>query len=148
MGTEASVMNSLIITASIIIPPSDFVWEATRASGPGGQNVNKVSSKVELRFNLPGTAALSDDVKARLRARVANRLDAKGWLMVASQATRDQSRNLEDAMERMRAFIVAALVPPTPRRATRPSRAAKARRLDEKRHQSERKRERTQRGDE
>jgi ribosome-associated protein len=132
-------MDPLIVNESITIFPFDFTWEAVRASGPGGQNVNKVSSKVALRFNLPGTLALPVDVKERLRELVPNRFDSQGWLLVVSQKTRDQSRNLEDAMARVRTLILTALTPPRPRTATRPSRAAKARRLNDKRHQSVRK---------
>ncbi|HNN95800.1 MAG TPA: alternative ribosome rescue aminoacyl-tRNA hydrolase ArfB [Pseudomonadota bacterium] len=114
-------------------------WEATRSSGPGGQNVNKVASKIELRFDLPGTQALSLEVKERLRSIAGSRLDADGWILVVSQLTRDQSRNLEDALSKLRQLILVALVRPTPRRATRPTRASRERRLDEKRKNAERK---------
>lgn len=136
-------MDPLVINEAITLPPSDFVWNAARASGPGGQHVNKVSSKVELRFDLPNTAALAPDVKDRLRRAAAHRLDADGWILVSSQATRDQSRNLDDAREKVRALVLASLTPPKPRRPTKPSRAVKARRLAEKRHTAERKRART-----
>ncbi len=132
-------MDPLVINAEITLAPSEFTWTAARASGPGGQNVNKVSSKVELRFNLPGCTALADAVKDRLRASASNRLDAEGWILVTSQATRDQSRNLDDAMEKLRALVLAALTVPKPRKPTRPSRGAKARRLSDKKHTSERK---------
>ncbi len=136
-------MDPLIITPDISLSPADFTWTAARASGPGGQNVNKVSSKVELRFNLPGCTALEEPVKERLRALAASRLDADGWILVTSQTTRDQSRNLDDAREKIRALVLAALTVPKPRKATKPSRAAKARRLNDKKHTAERKQSRS-----
>lgn len=129
----------LWISPSLSIPGSDLSWEASRSSGPGGQNVNKVASKVELRFNLPGTRALSLEVKERLASLAATRLDADGWILIISQLTRDQGRNLDDALDKLRQLILRALVRPTPRRPTRPTRASKERRLDEKRRHAERK---------
>lgn len=129
----------LWISPSVSIPGTDLSWEASRSSGPGGQNVNKVASKVELRFNLPGTRALSAEVKERLALLAASRLDANGWILIVSQLTRDQGRNLDDALDKLRQLIARALVRPTPRRPTRPTRASKERRLSEKRHHAERK---------
>ncbi|MBL8602951.1 MAG: aminoacyl-tRNA hydrolase [Myxococcales bacterium] len=128
--------QALVIDASVTLPAEDLEWLAVRASGPGGQNVNKVSSKVELRFDLANTRALSEAVKARLRTHAAGRIDREGKLVIASQKTRDQPRNLEDARERLRALVAMALIEPTERKATRPSRAQKARRLRDKAHQS------------
>jgi ribosome-associated protein len=124
----------LLVRPGLVIPASELSWRAVRASGAGGQNVNKVASKVELRFALSASATLDAGSKARLAARA--RLDAGGALIVVSQKTRDQSRNLADARERLRSMILAALVPPKPRHATRPSRGAKARRLAEKAHRA------------
>jgi ribosome-associated protein len=132
----------LVINHAITVPAADLEWSAVRASGPGGQNVNKVASKVELRFDLERTGALEPAAKARLRALAGSRLDADGRLRVVSQLTRDQSRNLEDAREKLRELILRALSPPAPRRPTRPSKAAKRRRLDEKRRLSDKKRSR------
>ena len=98
-----------------------------------------MASKIELRFDLPGTQALSLEVKERLRSIAGSRLDADGWILVVSQLTRDQSRNLEDALSKLRQLILVALVRPTPRRTTRPTRASRERRLDEKRKNAERK---------
>ena len=131
--------DPFLVTSSVRIPAADLHWEATRSSGPGGQNVNKVASKIELRFDLPGTQALSLEVKERLRSIAGSRLDADGWILVVSQLTRDQSRNLEDALSKLRQLILVALVRPTPRRTTRPTRASRERRLDEKRKNAERK---------
>ena len=134
----------LRIDAKVVIPASDLTIEAVRSSGPGGQNVNKVSSKVELRFDLAQTAALSGPVKARLRALAGKRLDAEGRIRLVSQRTRDQARNRQDALDRLAELIREALVPPRPRKPTRPTRASKARRLDDKRRQSSKKRLRGQ----
>ena len=132
--------DPLVVVPGVIIPGADLEWRAVRSSGPGGQNVNKVSSKVELRFDLPGTQALSPPVKARLAALAHGRLDADGRLVIASQKTRAQERNLEDARERLRALVEAALTPPRPRRATRPTASSRRRRLDDKRRHADKKR--------
>jgi len=132
----------LPITEHLVIPGDELTVSATRSSGPGGQNVNKVATRIELRFDLAGSEALSDGVKARLRERHAGRLDAEGRLILTSQATRNRLRNLTDARRRLAELIRDALTPPKPRKATRPSRAAKRRRLDAKRRHAEKKRAR------
>lgn len=136
-------MDPLVVNASLVIPAESLAMTAVRASGPGGQNVNKVASKVELRFDLAGCEALGNDVKQRLRALAGKRVDEHGTLLLTSQKTRDQSRNLEDARERLREMVAQALVVPKARRATKPSRRAKQRRLDDKKAVSARKRDRT-----
>ncbi|HKA90687.1 MAG TPA: alternative ribosome rescue aminoacyl-tRNA hydrolase ArfB [Haliangiales bacterium] len=135
-------MRHLDIRPGVRIPASDLVVRAVRSSGPGGQNVNKVSSKVELRFDLPGTGALAPDVKARLRALARGRVDADGWLVVVSQATRDRPHNLQDARDKLADLVARALVPPRPRRPTRPTAASRERRLDDKQRRGRRKAER------
>jgi len=125
-----------------LIPDAAFDWKAVRASGPGGQNVNKVASKVELRVDLAQVAGLDEAAHARLRLLAASRLDASGRLMVTSQKTRDQGRNLEDAKAKARALVARAFEVPKARRPTRPSRAAKARRVDAKKADARRKRNR------
>ncbi len=126
-------------SAPFTIPDSAVEWKGVRASGPGGQNVNKVASKVELRVDLDQIAGLNEGARARLRSLAASRLDADGRLLVTSQLTRDQGRNLEDALQKVRDLVVQAQVVPKTRRPTRPSRAAKARRVDAKKLDAKRK---------
>jgi ribosome-associated protein len=126
-------LEDLIVRAGVIVPERELVWAAVRSSGPGGQNVNKVSSKVELRFDFEATDALTPSVKARLRALATHRLDAEGRILFVSQVTRSQPNNLEDARQRLAELIARALVVPKPRRPTKPSRAAKRARLNDKR---------------
>lgn len=140
-------MSPLAITHTVTLPADELRWTAVRASGPGGQNVNKVASKVELRFDLGRTAVLDDGTRERLRQIAGNRIDGEGVLLVVAQETRDQPRNLELAREKLAALVRQALVRPKPRRATRPSRGAKERRLATKKHEGAKKRERSGRVD-
>lgn len=123
------------------IPAAAVTVQYCRSSGPGGQNVNKVSSKVQLRVDLR-LVGLEETERLRVAAKLAKRLDADGLLLVESQRTRDQARNLEDAIEKAAALIATARVVPRPRRKTRPSRAKVEQRLTEKRQQSEKKQRR------
>ena len=136
------MLEPLFINSALTIAPSELSWDASRASGPGGQNVNKVASKIELRFDLRRTRVLDEETKARLHALAGSRIDSEGQLRIVSQLTRDQGRNLEDAREKLRLLILRALERQKPRRKTRPSKAAKERRLVEKRQHKERKQRR------
>jgi len=142
------VAEPIVVEDGILIPAAALTLRTTRSSGPGGQNVNKVASKVELRVDMDRIEGLGEEARARLGAMTAARRDADGRLLVTSQRTRDQHRNLEDAREKVRAIVRRALVPPRPRRATRVTAAARARRLAGKRQRARTKRGRgTVRGD-
>ncbi len=132
-------MSPILVRPDLTLPASDLSFRAVRASGPGGQNVNKVSSKVELRFDLGRSRALGDEVRERLRMLFPSRIDTEGVFLVTSQKTRDQLRNLEDACAKLRDMVLSALAVPRKRVKTKPSRAAKRRRLADKRHVSEKK---------
>ncbi len=130
------------MSRGVRIPGAAITWRAVRSSGPGGQNVNKVASKVELRVDLGAIEGLDDAARQRLKALAAPRRDSRGRLLVTSQRTRDQARNLEDARDKVRRLVERALVVPKRRRRTRPSAGAVEKRLREKRLRSARKRER------
>jgi len=134
--------TAIHISPRVLIPESALSFRAVRAAGPGGQNVNKVASRVELRVDLERIEGLSAGARRRLDAITARRRDSQGRLLVTSQRTRDQHRNLEDAREKVRHLVAQALTAPRVRRATRPTLASRERRLIDKRLRSARKRER------
>lgn len=132
--------DDLAITARIMIPGGDLTVAYSRSGGPGGQKVNKTESRVQLAFDLAGTQALSGAVKARIRANFPGRLTRDGRLVLACDSHRERSRNLAEVRARLAAIVRSQLEPPRPRRATKPSRAARRRRLDSKRHRGKVKR--------
>lgn len=136
-------MEDLAITGTLRIPGAAFQVKAVRAGGPGGQNVNKVASKVEVRVDLSLVEGLPPAALERLRARVANALDAEGRWIVTSSRTRDQLANLEDARAKIARAVQDALPDPVPRRATRPTLGSRKRRVEGKRSKGDVKRERS-----
>lgn len=122
----------LVINDKVTLPGHDLEWTAVRASGPGGQNVNKVSSKIELSFDFETSVALSEPARGRLRTLAKNTLDAEGRILVTSQKTRDQSKNLSDAREKLKELVLKALVIPKKRKPTKPTKGSKVRRLTTK----------------
>ena len=137
--------DDLVIHPGLAIPDAEIVERFVRASGAGGQNVNKVSSAVEMRFDIAGSPSLPEPLRARLLARRDRRLTDEGVLVIDAQRFRTQDRNRQDARERLAAFIAAGLVVPKRRIETKPTRASKQRRLQGKRERSEVKRGRTTR---
>jgi len=122
----------LAITSRVSIPLAELTFTATRSSGPGGQHVNKTSTRVTLLFDLDASPSLDDAAKARIREALGKRVGKDGVLQVVSQTTRSQWANREIAVERFAALLRAALTPQPPRRKTRATLASKRRRVDEK----------------
>ena len=132
----------LEITPTLQIPDDEFIWTYARSGGPGGQNVNKVASKAVLRWNIAECMSVPEEVKIRLALQQKRFFTQDGSLIIMSQRYRDQERNRDDCLEKLRAIILQALAVPKVRKKTRPSRGAKKRRLQEKKMRSDVKQQR------
>jgi ribosome-associated protein len=130
------------ITDQLSIPKEELKFTSSRSSGPGGQHVNKVSTRVTLRFDLANSASLTPKQKQRILIRLATRISKQGVLRVVSQKTRSQAANKEAALERFVVLLQQALRKPPQRKPTTTSSAAKQKRLDEKKHRGQMKRKR------
>jgi ribosome-associated protein len=128
------------ITGSIAVDESEIAESFVRSAGPGGQNVNKLATAVQLRFDVRRSPSLPPDVKARLERLAGRRLTTEGVLVITAQRHRTQERNREDARDRLIDLIRRAAVPPVPRRPTRPTAASRKRRLESKQRRSKIKR--------
>jgi ribosome-associated protein len=137
-----SADSALVVNAELAIPRHELVFRASRSGGPGGQHVNTSSTRIELLWNVESARSLGDDTRARLRAKLGGRIDAQGNLRIVASAYRSQARNRDDAEQRLVALVRQALVVPKARKRTRPSRAAKEKRLESKKKQSSKKRDR------
>jgi ribosome-associated protein len=132
----------LAVNDDLGIPRSELTYRATRSGGPGGQHVNTSSTRVELAWDVERSPSLNDEQRARLREKLANRINTEGVLLLASSEHRSQLQNREAATARLVELVRAALVIPKPRKKTRPSRAQREARLQAKKRRSEIKRHR------
>jgi ribosome-associated protein len=130
-------MTDLQVDSRISIPQDEFEFRFDRSSGPGGQNVNKVNTKATLHWSVGETPSLPEGVRRRFVARFANRINRDGQLVLASQRHREQSRNAEDCLQRVRQMVLQVIEPPKARKRRRVSQAAKRRRVEQKRRRSQ-----------
>lgn len=137
----------IIINDRITVPAAELSYTASRSSGPGGQHVNTADTRIQVRWNLKQSQAFSETEKARLRRALRSRLTESGDLILACDGHRSQRRNREEVTQRLAAIIRANLRPPKPRKKTKPTRASKERRLEDKRRRSRLKKSRGGRGD-
>ncbi len=133
----------LVVSPNIAIPDEQLEWKFIRSSGPGGQNVNKVASAVQLRFLLPLNTSLPVSVRNRLRNLAGQRLVDDGSILLSARSERSQEQNRSAALERLAGLIRAAMVEPKIRKKTRPTRASKERRIESKKRRAGTKRQRS-----
>lgn len=134
--------NVLVVTPALAIPRRELDARMSRAGGAGGQHVNTSSTRVELRWNVQRSGVLDDATRARLLEKLASRIDGEGFVRVIASERRSQLQNRERAEERLVELLQRALVTPKPRRRTKPTKASKEKRLEEKRRNAERKKQR------
>ncbi len=135
------------VTQQIAIPRSELLFSFVRSGGPGGQNVNKVATKAVLHWNVAASRALSDEVRGRFQARYSSRINNRGEVVLSSQRYRDQLRNIDDCLAKLKEMIVVASRRPKARKKTRPTKSAREARLSDKRATSEKKRRRSVSGE-
>ncbi|MDE2707210.1 MAG: alternative ribosome rescue aminoacyl-tRNA hydrolase ArfB [Gemmatimonadota bacterium] len=135
-------METLYVSPTLSIPLSELRFKFRRSSGPGGQNVNKLNTSVELQYDFVHSAVLSDEQRQRIAEKLATRLNSTGALVIQSERFRTQGRNRTDCLDKLAALLAEALKTQPKRKKTKPSRAAQARRLDSKRRHSEKKKNR------
>lgn len=133
---------NLVVNARLRVPLEEFSFTFARSSGPGGQNVNKVNSKALLRWPVAASPSLPAHVRERFLRSYASRITTEGELVMMSQRYRDQGRNVDDCLEKLREMLAAVAAAPVRRKRTKPSRASIERRLEAKRHKSSRKQSR------
>jgi ribosome-associated protein len=133
---------ALVINDKVNIPLSELVFMASRSSGPGGQHVNTADTRIQVRWNVKESTALNDAERARLLKELASRLTEAGDLILASDTHRSQRRNREEVTQRLAVLVREALIPPKPRKKTKPTRASREKRLDEKRQKARTKKDR------
>lgn len=138
--TPSGGPSTLAVDNRLHIPLDEFEFTYARSSGPGGQNVNKVNSKALLRWPVCTSPSLPEAVRHRFLNRYGNRITAEGDLLISSQRFRDQAKNVDDCLEKLREMLTAVAAPPVRRKRTKPSRASIKRRLENKRRKSEKKR--------
>ena len=138
-----TIPENISINKEVEIAKGELVFRYDRSSGPGGQNVNKLSTKVTLVFNVAESGSLSEPQKGRIMARLGTRISKAGEIMVVSQKSRSQSANKDDAVARLAALLAGALKVQKARRKTKPTRASKERRLKAKKQRSEIKKDRS-----
>ncbi len=129
----------LVVNSRLKIPLDEFRFRFDRSGGPGGQNVNKVNTKATLRWDVTSSPSLPERVRERFLARFRRRITKEGHLVMASQRYRDQQRNIDDCLEKLREMLASVAVAPRPRKKTSPSRASRERRLREKKRKSDKK---------
>lgn len=132
--------GAIQVNPALAIPAAELSYRASRSGGPGGQHVNTSSTRIELVWDVANSPSLTEEQRARLLEKLSGRINSEGVLALASAATRSQHRNREDVTERFAILLREALEVPRARRKTRPSRASKERRLQEKKQRSETKR--------
>lgn len=134
--------DDLLINSRVTIPGGELHYQASRSSGPGGQHVNTADTRIQVRWNVLESAALTPVQRQRVRSALASRLTEAGDLVLACDSHRSQRRNREEVTQRLAAMVRTALVPPKPRKQTRPTAASKKRRLEDKRRRSQLKKNR------